>query len=239
VDPDMRDVQGRLGGVEPFMEIQREIDAMKVVYTQEWGQLERLVQEVDDEVQRLRSQAKVLRGQDVDSQVPRQVWWRLEHLKPEWSCVRECFPVEECPLVDFTILLCRREGDRSALTGASCRLELQVAGPATEGLRLSVSLSIGVVAPSEDFTSGGPRLTVSEELRGSGSIVCDTVLPDDLSDKVVVCCAELMVLSWDADTFLFESVWMEPRGIAQPEDVLHLESVWQGGVASEDSSDDD
>lgn len=235
-------------GVIPSVEIQREIDAMKVVYTQELGTLQSLVREVDDEVQRLRSQARTTNtGREVDAadgQVPKQVLWRLENLGSDWDSMRELFAVEECPQVEFSLMLFRTEGggtdaasassspgpQEGATTEQPCRLVLQVAGPATEGLLLSVSLSIGLEElPVCDGPSNGPRLAVkSEELRGVGEVSCDAVLPVDISNLAVVCCAELMVLSWEAEPLCFSSVWLQQPAakIERPSQVLRYSTEW-------------
>jgi len=147
-------------------ELQKEIDAMQVVYTQEKCQLELLAQELENEVQFLRDHTRCASGvQQPEPQLnsnalppPRQVSWCLDNIAAMASfhcsagesarslCLKKGFRPQECPGVDFMLLFFPSGGELLSLTKPSlcCRLCLEVSGATAVGLQLAVALSINL-----------------------------------------------------------------------------------------------
>lgn len=223
---------------DPSLEFQREIDAIQAVYLEERRQLEMQIRGINDEMLALCGHlwpsAHILAEEDgiaddapLDMLPPeegsnglarRRVRWHLKNTEAlcrsavsSGYCARECFRLLECPGVNFVLTFRPFEDDvTDAEFPLPCKLEFHVSGAATEGLRLSVGLSICAESPATCARESSEcryvlteLASISDELLGADNAVCDVFLPSPV--PAIVCQVALAVLSWDAEVLRFET----------------------------------
>ncbi|CAK0886319.1 unnamed protein product [Prorocentrum cordatum] len=227
--------------MRPFqLDLQREVDVMQSVYTQERRQLEGLLRQLEEEARQVVRSAPQEEEEApaacAASAVPlaRRVRWRLQEgaLAHHWAHreaglghgVRTAFDLPECPGARLCLALGPAEATGDAALGGAdgagappprYRLALEVSGEGAAGFLLGASLWLEV--------DGEGLPPASAELLGASELVCEGAWPaawlsgGPPAGAVLTCCAEL-----------------EPRGHEPP--ALQLESAWPGaGGAAEEA----
>lgn len=169
-------------GVPPHVELQREVDSMQAVYTQQRRELEMLARSFECEVQILREQLQKARVEQSVAQEggeaakcwsgtarARQVRWRLGGTCDfAWEApdpahhARQEFQLPECPGVHFSLAFFPFGGVMIASSARGWRLALEVSGVMAEGLRLETQLSV-TLEVSEICGEGSRSLGGSSE----------------------------------------------------------------------------
>lgn len=218
-----------------YTEFQREIDAMQVVFCQEKRQLDLLAEEIQEEVHLLAGRVCGI-GNPMSSALPppRQVSWCIENAaamadyhsnfgeSAREACLERGFRLQECPGVDFLLKFFPSGGESRSMTkhAISCRLVFEVSGAAANGLQLGISLSIrvvlaesraNVVPDDASVLSRMPRnihvASAKHEARGETSLICEGILPLDLTDSNIFCDVEVIVRSWDPEVQTYATDW--------------------------------
>lgn len=159
------------GGVPPHVELQREVDSMQAVYTQQRRELEVLARSFECDVQGLREQlqkARIAHAEAAEGcglERVRRVRWRLAGIRnltwevpdPAQYSLQE-FQLPECPGVQFRLSFFPFGGAAVASSASppagavrtrgvglpGWRLALKVSGFHAEGLELEAQLSVAI-----------------------------------------------------------------------------------------------
>jgi len=94
----------------------------------------------------------------------------------------------------------------SGQTETSGRLELEISGAGSDGLHVSVKLSVEMESPEAPNLLLG---TQTMELLDTGTATCMFSWPESTASATIVCFAELVVVKWEASTFCYETTWLQ------------------------------